>query len=184
MSEASTPGSGQMTIIGTEAEFRGQLSCRGSARILGSFEGEISSEGEVQVGEGAVCRATVQAARIVVDGALEGDLTASDRVQLGAKAQVRGDLVAGALIVSEGASFCGHCTVGPEITMQATGGGPTDRRARVETRAVKPAAPAPAAPKAKTAGPVVAPAAARDNSLAMATAELENDPEWRSLSGS
>ena len=179
MSEASTQGNGQMTVIGAEAEFRGQLTCRGPARILGSFEGEIASEGEVQIGEGANCRATIQAARIVVDGSLEGDLTASDRVQLGARAQVRGDLIAGALSVSEGASFCGHCTVGPEIAAQPAGAG-TDRRAKVETRPAKPAA-TPAAPKPKV---VTAPAAGaqRNDSLAMATAELENDPEWRSLS--
>lgn len=180
MSEASTQGSGQMTVIGAEAEFRGQLTCRGPARILGSFEGEIASEGEVQIGEGAVCRATIQAARIVVDGALEGDLTASDRVQLGARAQVRGDLIAGALSVSEGASFCGHCTVGPEIAAQPTGAAP-ERRAKVETRSAKPASATPAAAKPKV---VTTPAAGaqRNDSLAMATAELENDPEWRSLS--
>lgn len=181
MSEASTQGSGQLTVIGPEAEFRGQLTCRGPARILGSFEGEIASEGEVQIGEGATCRATIQAARIVVDGALEGDLTASDRVQLGARAQVRGDLIAGALIVSEGASFCGHCTVGPEIAAQPAASNPAERRAKVETRAAKPAAATSTAPKPKV---VTAPAggAGRNDSLAMATAELENDPEWRSLS--
>jgi len=157
MAERNQPGADQMTVISPEAEFQGRLTCRGPARILGAFEGEILSDHEVHIAEGAECHATIQAARIVVDGLIDGDLTASDRLQLGPKARVRGDLVAAALVVAEGASFCGHCTVGPEIS--------SPQSALTSTTPTRNATPKSTA-----------------DSLAIATAELENDPEWQSLS--
>ena len=45
---------------------------------------------------------------------MDGNVTARDRVELSSKAKLKGDVVATRLIVAEGASFVGHCTVGPE----------------------------------------------------------------------
>ena len=48
-----------------------------------------------------------------MDGSVQGPLFARDRLTLTKNAQVQGDLTAGTLVVSEGASFVGHCNVGP-----------------------------------------------------------------------
>ncbi|HEX8875945.1 MAG TPA: polymer-forming cytoskeletal protein [Phycisphaerales bacterium] len=104
----------QVTIIGRDAKIKGELSFDASAKILGTFEGKIIAKGEVIIGETATCRATVEAGNVIVDGPLEGDVIARDRLQLTAKAKVKGDITAGSLSVIEGASFVGHCKVGPE----------------------------------------------------------------------
>ena len=44
MAEASTQSPSNVTVIGAEAEFRGQFTSRGATKILGLFEGDISSE--------------------------------------------------------------------------------------------------------------------------------------------
>lgn len=105
---------GQITIIGKDAKIKGELSFENSAKILGGFEGKISAKGEVIIGETANCRATVEAGTVVVDGPIEGDIIARDRIQLTPKAKVKGDIIAASLSVGEGASFVGHCKVGPD----------------------------------------------------------------------
>ena len=49
---------------------------------------------------------------MTIDGLVEGNVTATDRVELNAKAQLKGDLTASKLVVTEGASFIGHCRIG------------------------------------------------------------------------
>ena len=109
----------QITIIGRDAKVKGELSFDASAKILGTFEGKIIAKGEVVIGETATCRATVEASNVIIDGPLEGDVIARDRLQLTAKAKVKGDITAGSLSVVEGASFVGHCKVGPEAVKLA-----------------------------------------------------------------
>lgn len=105
---------GQITVIGRDAKIKGELSFDNSAKILGGFEGKIVAKGEVIIGETANCRATVEAGTVIVDGPIEGDIIAKDRIQLTPKAKVKGDITASSLSVGEGASFVGHCKVGPD----------------------------------------------------------------------
>lgn len=107
---ASTP---ELTVIGADTRIKGEMFFEKSARILGHFEGKITAQGEVQIGNGANCNAAVEAEQIIVDGSVQGPLFARDRLTLTKNAQVQGDLTAGTLVVSEGASFVGHCNVGP-----------------------------------------------------------------------
>jgi cytoskeletal protein CcmA (bactofilin family) len=144
----------------------------GSAQILGTFEGRITSKGEVFIGEGAACKASIEAARVIVEGAVEGDITAHERAELHPTACVTGDLAARALIVAEGATFTGHFRVGVEpVTAKpekrpATSGTHHAPAASVETR--------PARPVVRSS-----PLAARAQRLAEATADLEADAPWQ-----
>ncbi|MAO20888.1 MAG: hypothetical protein CMJ25_09075 [Phycisphaerae bacterium] len=120
----NTPRTGtpELTVIGADTRIKGEMFFEKSARILGHFEGKITAQGEVQIGNGANCNAAVEAEQIIVDGSVQGPLFARDRLTLTANAQVQGDLTAGTLVVSEGASFVGHCNVGPraqEMTGQS-----------------------------------------------------------------
>jgi cytoskeletal protein CcmA (bactofilin family) len=101
------------TIIGPDTTIKGEMSVENRARILGRFEGTIRSKGQLEVADKATCKAAVEAGTVQVDGTVEGNITATDRVQLNATARVTGDLVAAKLVVTEGASFTGHVTVGP-----------------------------------------------------------------------
>lgn len=117
------------TVIGADARFNGELTFEGTARILGSFEGRISTKGELQIAENAACRATIDAGRVHLDGTIEGDVSARERLELTSKARLKGNIVAARLSVAEGATIVGHVTVGVE-------GAKADTLASVE---VKPA---------------------------------------------
>lgn len=106
------------TIIGRDATFKGELTFQSPARILGTVEGRVHAGAPLHIGESAQCRATVQGTQVRVEGLIEGDVIASERAELTSKARVKGDLTAGALVVAEGASFVGHCRVGPEAVQQ------------------------------------------------------------------
>lgn len=102
----------EITVIGADTHIKGEMSFGSTARVLGTFEGTITAKGEVQIAQGATCRAAIDAAIVTVDGAVEGDVTARDKLRLNAKAQMKGDLIAPTLIVAEGAQFTGHVSVG------------------------------------------------------------------------
>ena len=106
--------SGEMTVIGADTHIKGEMTFDKAAKINGQFEGQIEAKGELQISDGALCKATVDAGNVTVDGTVEGDISAKERVSLNAKAKMQGDLVANRLIVSEGASLFGHEAVGPD----------------------------------------------------------------------
>lgn len=132
-----TPTGNQMTVIGADTQIKGEMTFNSTARLLGVFEGKITAKGELQVAEGATCKAAVEAAKVMVDGMVEGNVTASERVQLNAKSRMRGDLTALRLVVAEGATFTGHVSVGPDAKAARPAGAPA-----VPAAEPKPAEPA------------------------------------------
>lgn len=113
----------QTTVIGPDTQIKGDMTFESSAQILGKFEGSITSNGDLQIANGASCLAQVKANRITVDGTVEGDVVGRERVKLNAGATVKGDIVAAKLAVEEGATFVGHCSVGAEA-VKNLGSGP------------------------------------------------------------
>jgi cytoskeletal protein CcmA (bactofilin family) len=103
------------TVIGPDTHIKGEMVFDSTARILGTFEGRVIAKGEIQIGEGAACKAAVEGATVIVDGLIEGDVQARERVQLNSKARVIGDITATTLVVAEGASFTGNCRVGSDV---------------------------------------------------------------------
>lgn len=103
-----------VTVIARDAKFKGELILDQAAKIYGSVEGRVVSGGEVHIAEGAMCKATVEARSVIVDGSVEGDVLARERLSLSGKARVKGDITAAAIIVAEGATYTGQCRVGPQ----------------------------------------------------------------------
>lgn len=100
------------TVIGSDANFKGQLNFEKSVRVLGGFEGQIATEGTLDVADGANVQADIEAGNIRVEGGIKGNLAAKDLVELKETARIQGDIRCGRLVVTNGASFVGHCHVG------------------------------------------------------------------------
>jgi cytoskeletal protein CcmA (bactofilin family) len=113
----------ELTVIGRGTTIRGEVDFDQGARILGVFEGKIRSQGEVQIGDTAECRAEIDATRIRIDGHLEGDVIARERLLLSETANMTGDIRAATLHVDEGATFVGHCRVGVDALENSGTGG-------------------------------------------------------------
>lgn len=100
------------TILGADASFKGHLEFEKGVQLLGKFEGEISSSGQLLVADGAALNGDVRASNIRIDGNVKGNLDAQAKVQLTASARVEGDVQAARLEVAEGAVLVGRCVVG------------------------------------------------------------------------
>src|SRR5205814_82671 len=107
------------TIIGPDVSFKGELTFEKGLRLMGRFEGKITTAGRLHIAREAKMAADVDAGAIIVEGDVRGNLTASDRIELKQSARYEGDLSASKLVVDEGAVFSGHVTVGPDAVKNA-----------------------------------------------------------------
>lgn len=100
------------TVLGPDTVFKGQLECGKDVRLLGKFEGEVSSEGQLIIEESGSLTGDARSTHIRVKGQVKGNLDAAQKVELGASARVEGDLRTARLDAEEGAVFVGHCMIG------------------------------------------------------------------------
>lgn len=122
------PDPNQMTVIGADTKIKGEMSFDSTARLLGQFEGKIVAKGELQVADGAQCRAAVEAGKVVVDGMVEGNVTAREKIELTSRAKMKGDIAAAKLVVAEGATLVGHVSVGPDAGKMGTAAGQVEAK--------------------------------------------------------
>ena len=111
------------TILGPDANFKGEMSFEKGLRLQGRFEGKMNTPGRLHVAKEARMQADVDCSAVIVEGDVKGNLSANDRIELKATARYEGDLKASKLTVDEGAIFNGHVSVGPEAVKGAKGGG-------------------------------------------------------------
>ncbi len=109
----------QLTVIGADTLVRGEIVAQSAAFILGKVEGSIIAHAPLQIGLGAVCKASVQGTSIIVEGTIEGNVIASEKLELKPTALIKGDMTAAKLTVTEGATFTGHCAVGADAVATA-----------------------------------------------------------------
>jgi cytoskeletal protein CcmA (bactofilin family) len=105
----ASSGVGALTaFIDQGSEFSGKLSFKDTVRIDGRFEGEISSENTLIVGETGSVTATIRSQVIVISGEVHGEITATGQVVLHKTARVDGNIHTGRLVVEDGAVFTGR----------------------------------------------------------------------------
>ena len=110
----AAPGQEFPTILGPDASFKGELSFEKGMRLMGRFEGKVSTPGRIHIAKEAKMAADVEAGAIIVEGEVQGNLMANDRIELKQTARYEGDLRSSKLVVDEGAVFSGHVSVGPD----------------------------------------------------------------------
>jgi cytoskeletal protein CcmA (bactofilin family) len=103
------------TIIGKDTIFKGNISGKGTIRIDGQFEGDISTTGNVMIGGNAKITAKFKALNATIAGIVYGNIDISERLELLPSGQIYGDIKAGVLIISEGATFQGTCEMQQSI---------------------------------------------------------------------
>ena len=140
------------TVLGADAVFKGELRFEKGMKLLGKFEGQINSEGQLVVADGAALTGDAKAGTVRIEGQVKGNISAGTKVQLSASARLEGDLQTQRLEVAEGAVLIGRCVVG--VNGQAARGGE-----KVVTRPVESVIPQQQKPRTDT--PVSQPAAVK-----------------------
>ena len=107
------PKSSDKNVLSNDVEIKGNLRFGGELMFDGKIEGEIQSEGALQLGENAVVNGSISAASVVVRGKVNGNVTAKDKIEIKSKAELFGDIRASKLQVEEGVTFVGRTDVNP-----------------------------------------------------------------------
>lgn len=133
----STTGGTTKNTLGSDVEIKGNLKFAGELTFEGKLDGEIQTEGTLNLGDSAVVSGNITAATVVVRGKINGNIAAKDKIDIKAKAELFGDIRASKLVIEEGVTFVGKTEVNPN---KATPTPPTARPGEV------PKTPEPAKP--------------------------------------
>jgi cytoskeletal protein CcmA (bactofilin family) len=96
------------TVIGPETELKGELSVRGSLRLDGRIEGNVSVMDSLFMGKEAHIHGEVHCREGVIAGRIEGNVFAQGAVELQGGAVVIGDITCRNLILDREAFLDGR----------------------------------------------------------------------------
>jgi len=131
--QSSRAGQEDFTFLGEGIKFKGVASFVGTVRIDGRINGEIHTDGRVEVGPHAVIEGTITACELISNGRINGSIIAAHQVRLLRSSILIGEVHTPVFSVEEGAHFEGLCSM--------WGSGQEEReRSRLpeETRPVQP----------------------------------------------
>lgn len=95
--------------MGEDTSFNGSLSFTGTVRIDGNFQGKVSTDDTLIVGEKGVLEADIQAGTVICKGKIRGTVVAKQKVEIHASSQMTGNIISPQLYVELGAVFDGQC---------------------------------------------------------------------------
>jgi cytoskeletal protein CcmA (bactofilin family) len=113
------PNTSSRNALSTDVEIKGNLKFTGELTFAGKLDGEIQSEGALNLGEEAIVRGNINVNTVVVRGKITGNASAKEKIEIKSKAELFGDIRASKLIIEEGATFVGKCDVNPNKAFPA-----------------------------------------------------------------
>ena len=108
----TTSGSGK-NVLTSDVEIKGNLKFAGELTFEGKLEGEISSDGTLNLGDSAVVNGNITANSVIVRGKVNGNIVAKEKIELKAKTELFGDVRSAKLVMEEGVTFVGKTEVNP-----------------------------------------------------------------------
>jgi cytoskeletal protein CcmA (bactofilin family) len=109
----NTPGNPSKNVLNSDVEIKGNVKFAGELTLEGKLEGEITSDGTLNVGETGIVNGNVSAGTVVVRGKINGNVTAREKIDIKSKAEVFGDIRSAKLAIEEGVTFVGKTEVNP-----------------------------------------------------------------------
>ena len=94
-------------VLQKGCHLEGRLQFEGTARIDGSFKGEIFTPDILIIGDEAQVTGQIEADVVVISGHFSGDIYSTERVEIQVPAVVRGTVQTAILQIEEGAVFDG-----------------------------------------------------------------------------
>src|SRR4029434_3028183 len=111
MTTASNNGS--KNVLNSDVEVKGTVNFSGELSFDGKIEGDINSDGLLNLGDNAFIKGTIDVGSVVVRGKINGNVVAKDKIELKAKTELFGDVRASKLVIEEGVTCVGKTEVNP-----------------------------------------------------------------------
>ncbi|HXE41945.1 MAG TPA: polymer-forming cytoskeletal protein [Candidatus Baltobacteraceae bacterium] len=99
--------------MASDVEIKGNLKFSGELTFDGKIDGEIQTDGVLNLGDSAVVNGNINAQTVVVRGKVNGNIVAKEKIEIKTKAELFGDIRASKLSVEEGVTFVGKTEVNP-----------------------------------------------------------------------
>ena len=115
-------GTGSKNVLSSDVEINGTLKFAGELTFEGKLEGDIVSDGTLQLGDSTVITGNVNVTSVVVRGTVNGNITAKDKIEIKTKTELFGDIRAAKLTIEEGVTFVGKTEVNPNKTAPSASG--------------------------------------------------------------
>ena len=110
---SATPDANSRNVLNSDVEIKGTLKFAEELTFDGKLEGDITSEGSLNVGENAVVKGNLNVNSAVLRGRINGNVTAKEKLEIKAKTELFGDIRSAKLIIEEGVTFVGKSEVNP-----------------------------------------------------------------------
>src|SRR6266516_2414530 len=94
----STTGTTSKNVLNSDVEIKDNLKFSGELTLEGKLEGEVQTDGLLNLGDTAV---------------VNGNISSNENIEIKAKAELVGDIRATKLVVEEGVTFVGKTEVNP-----------------------------------------------------------------------
>ena len=97
-----------ITVLGSNAVFKGELNFKNTLYIDGKFEGKVKTSDKLIVGEEGAILAEIEAGIVICKGKIRGNIIASQKVEIHSTGKILGDVHAPALMIELGAVILGR----------------------------------------------------------------------------
>ena len=100
-------------VLTSDVEIKGNIKFSGELTFDGKLDGEIHTDGALQLGDSAIVNGNINAQSVVLRGKINGNVVAKEKIEIKTKAEVFGDIRASKLAIEEGVTFVGKTEVNP-----------------------------------------------------------------------
>jgi len=107
------------TVVGADVKIKGNLKSPSNIQIFGQVKGEVNSEADIFIGEGAKIEGSVSGRQVTIAGEILGNLGAAEKLEINATGKLQGDIKTPDLIIQSGAKFMGKCEM-PDAEISTT----------------------------------------------------------------
>src|SRR5437660_3299131 len=137
----TTTASNSKNVLGSDVEIKGTLRFSGELTFEGKLEGEVHTDGILNLGDSAVITGNINAQSVVVRGKITGNISAKEKIEIKAKAELFGDIRATKLVIEEGVTFVGKTEVNPNKVSPTTTAARPGEAAKMPAPTTEPAKP-------------------------------------------
>ena len=100
-------------VLNSDVELKGTLKFSGELTFDGKLDGDIVSEGTLNLGDNAVIKGNINVNSVVMRGKVNGNVSAKEKIDIKTKAELFGDIRAPRLVIEEGVTFVGKSDINP-----------------------------------------------------------------------
>ena len=101
-----------ITVLGTETEFIGELTFKDNLVITGKFNGTINATGDLEISKEAVCNVSnISVNSVIISGKVRGDILSQKFVEMKNGSTIQGNITTSRIRIEDGVDFQGKISM-------------------------------------------------------------------------